>query len=53
MPGQRVTVYYTPWDLSRVYYGDDMRLARRLDPVQNALRFNHPVFLAEREENND
>lgn len=53
LPGQRVTVYYTPWDLSRVYYGDDMRLAQLLDPVQNALRFTHPAFAIEKEEDHD
>jgi hypothetical protein len=44
LPGQRVTVYFTPWDLSRVYYGDDMQLARKLDPAANANRFQHPIF---------
>jgi transposase InsO family protein len=53
LPGQRTTVYYTPWDMSRVYYGDDMRLAQQLDPVQNALRFTHPVFSTEKEEDHD
>jgi len=38
----RVVIYYTPWDLSRVYYGDDHRLARPLDAVANAQRFQHP-----------
>lgn len=44
LPGQRVTVYFTPWDLSQVYYGDDMQLARKIDPVANAMRFKHPIF---------
>ena len=44
LPGGRATVYFTPWDLSQVYYGDDMRLARKVDPVANALRFKHPIF---------
>lgn len=53
LPGQRVTVYYTPWDLSRVYYGEDMRLAHQVDPVANALRFTHPAFMIPKEENHD
>ena len=44
LPGGRATVYFTPWDLSQVYYGDEMRLARKIDPVANALRFKHPIF---------
>jgi transposase InsO family protein len=49
LPGGRVRVYFTPWDLSIVYYGDDMQPARRIDPVANALRFNHPIFSAAKE----
>ncbi|MCP4407389.1 MAG: transposase [Gammaproteobacteria bacterium] len=41
-PNSRVTVYFLPWDLSRVYYGDDLELARPLDVHANAKRFDHP-----------
>ena len=50
LPGQRVNVYFTPWDLSHVYYGDEMQLARPIDLVANALRFKHPIFSAARED---
>jgi len=53
LPGQRVMVYFTPWDLSQVYYGDDMKLARRLDPVANAHRFDHAIFQNAREKTDD
>ena len=48
LPGSRVTVYYMPWDLSSVYYGDDMCPAREVDLVANAHRFDHPNFKGER-----
>jgi transposase InsO family protein len=41
-PGSRTLVFYQPWDLSRVYYGDDMAPARPLDQQANARRFEHP-----------
>ena len=41
-PGERVTVYYKPWDLSRVYYGDDMRLARSPIPSPTPIDSNIP-----------
>lgn len=40
--GKRVTVYFMPWDLDRVTYGDDGLLARPLDSHANAHRFQHP-----------
>jgi len=42
LPGDRVTVYYLPWNLSQIYYGDEMKPARLLDTVANAHRFDHP-----------
>ncbi len=41
-PNTRVTVYFLPWDLTHVYYGDDHELARPLDLLANARRFDHP-----------
>lgn len=41
-PGSRTVVFFKPWDLSRVYYGDDMTPARPVDQQQNARRFDHP-----------
>ncbi len=38
----RVTVYYTPWDLSCVYYGSFLKPTFRLNMTQNAHRFDHP-----------
>jgi hypothetical protein len=42
-PGSRVTVYFMPWDLSRVYYDDDFKPARPVQPYANAQRFQHPA----------
>ncbi len=39
LAGSRVTVYYMPWDKDAVYYGDDFKKARILDPGANARRF--------------
>ena len=44
LPGGRITVYYMPWDLGRVYYGDQMQLARPVDLTANAYRFDNPNF---------
>jgi hypothetical protein len=43
LPLSRTTVYFLPWDLTHVYYGDDMRPARLLDRLANARRFDHPT----------
>lgn len=44
LPGSRITVYYMPWDLGRVYYGDQMQLAKPVDLTANAYRFDNPNF---------
>jgi len=41
-PGARVTAYYMPWDLSRIYYGEAMLPARSVDLSANARRFDRP-----------
>jgi transposase InsO family protein len=51
LPGGRIAVYYMPRDLSRVYYGDDMQLAKPVDLAANAYRFDNPTHI--REEAND
>ncbi len=53
LPGSRVTVHYMPWDLSRVYYGDEMDLAREVDLAANARRFSHPNFANGKEKDNE
>ena len=42
-PNSRTTVYYLPWDLSVVYYGDDLHVAKPADLFENARRFDHPA----------
>jgi transposase InsO family protein len=42
LPGERITAYYLPWDLSQVYYGQDMSIARPVDLFANARRFELP-----------
>ncbi len=42
VPGTLVAVFYLPWDLSWVYYGDQMFPARLLNKTLNANRFQHP-----------
>ncbi len=53
LPGSRVKVFFMPWDLSRVYYGDDMHPALQLDTLANAHRFDHPNFAKIKETKND
>jgi putative transposase len=42
LPGARATIYYMPWDRTCLYYGQDMKKARIVDPSANARRFEHP-----------
>ena len=44
LPGSRISVYYMPWDLGRVYYGDQLQLAKPVDLTANAYRFDNPNF---------
>lgn len=53
LPGQRVTIYYMPWDLSRIYYGDDLKLAKPVDLTANAYRFDNANFAHTMEKDNE
>jgi transposase InsO family protein len=48
LPGSRVAIYYMPWDLSRIYYGDDLKLAKPVDLTANAYRFDNANFKGEK-----
>lgn len=53
LPGSRVTICFMPWDMTRIYYGDDMRMAREVDLNANANRFVHPNFNRLKEDHHD
>jgi transposase InsO family protein len=42
VPGTIVDVFYLPWDLGWIFYGDHMKPARLLNKIRNANRFQHP-----------
>lgn len=42
LPGTRVNIYYMPWDLSCIYYGDEMQPAVEVSKVANAHSYDHP-----------
>nr|WP_320013387.1 DDE-type integrase/transposase/recombinase [uncultured Desulfobacter sp.] len=42
LPGSRVIIYYMPWDIEDVYYGEEMKKARIVDLSENARRFDAP-----------
>lgn len=42
VPGTTVDIFYLPWDLSWIFYGNHMHPARILDKTRNAKRFQHP-----------
>lgn len=42
LPGSRVTIYFDPATPTRVWYGEHFHLARPLDRITNARRFDHP-----------
>lgn len=43
LPGESITIYYLPWDHEYILVGPDKLIAKPLDPVKNALRFNQPL----------
>ncbi len=38
LPGQRLDIWFMPWNLDTVWYGPDMKPAKPVDPARNALR---------------
>jgi hypothetical protein len=42
VPGTSVDVFYLPWNLTWIFYGDRMKPARPLNKIRNANRFQHP-----------
>lgn len=38
LPGQRIDIWFMPWDLDRIWYGPEMKSAKPVNPVQNAYR---------------
>jgi len=42
VPGTTVDVFYLPWDLTWIFYGNHMKPARPLNKTLNAKRFQHP-----------
>jgi transposase InsO family protein len=53
LPNSHVTVYFMPWDLSRVHYGEERHLAVEVDLTANAHRFDNPAFAGAREDGNE
>jgi len=49
LPNSRVKIYFMPWDLSRIYYGDEMQPAKEVDKLANAHRFDHPNHIRTKE----
>jgi transposase InsO family protein len=43
LPGEKITVYYLPWDKNAILVGEDKRKAKALDTVKNAYRFDQPI----------
>lgn len=43
LPGESITIYYLPWEREYILVGPDKLIAKPLDPVKNALRFDQPV----------
>jgi hypothetical protein len=38
LPGQRVDVWFMPWNLDMVWYGPELKPAKPVDPISNANR---------------
>ncbi len=53
LPGERVAIHYMPWDLSRIYYDDNLKLAKPVDLAANAFRYDNANFAHNKEKNDD
>lgn len=42
LPGERVTIYYVPWDQDYILTGPDKLFTRPVDTIKNAQRFDKP-----------
>lgn len=42
LPGQKIKVFYVPWDMSVIYFGDELIPAMPVNKHQNAKRFEGP-----------
>ena len=42
-PGEVIRIYYVPWDRSYVLCGPDKLIAKPLDAIKNARRFDQPI----------
>jgi len=42
LPGESINIYYLPWNHEYILIGPDKLIAKPLNPVKNALRFNQP-----------
>jgi hypothetical protein len=42
LPGEKIMVYYLPWDKSYVLTGVDKLIAKQVDTIKNATRFDRP-----------
>ena len=42
-PAKRVEIFFQPWDLSKVFYGQERWVAQPLDKHENGRRFDRPI----------
>ena len=53
LPNSRAVIYFFPWDLTRIYYGDERRLAIKVNREANARRFENPAYAGQKESNHE
>ena len=53
IPNSRVTVYFMPWDLSCVYYGEERHPATEVNRIANAHRYANPAFIGGKGDGNE
>jgi transposase InsO family protein len=51
-PGETIRIYYLPWDRSYVLCGPDKLIAKPLDAIRNARRFDKPIRGKRTDDNN-
>lgn len=52
-PGENVRIYYLPWNQDYILCGPDKIIAKPIDPIKNARRFDKPVRGKRTDDNNN
>lgn len=43
LPGELIDIFYLPWERDYILVGPDKLIAKKVNPISNAQRFDHPI----------